>query len=73
MTNASCRIPAVASRRGDRPMFEMILAVAPSDFLTPKPPLIIRRPQKTKRYSHPKKPFRPCLNSRYKMGKARIT
>ena len=44
-THASCRIPAVARRRGDRPMFEMMLAAALSDFLTPKQPLITRRPQ----------------------------
>lgn len=55
MAHASCRMPAVASRRGESPMLEIMPAAAPVLF-TVKPPPTMRRPQKTTRKSHPSGP-----------------
>jgi hypothetical protein len=54
-TYASCRMPAVARRRGERPTLEIISA-AILGFLRAMALPMMRREQKKKRKSHPSRP-----------------
>lgn len=63
LAHASCKVPAAASRRGDSPTLEMMLAAGlelPTAILLPT----MRRPQKTSRKPHPRAPWRRCLKRR---------
>lgn len=64
-TYASCKIPDAASKSGESPIFEMILAEALCDELfTANAPPMMRRVQKTNSKSHPMRPGRACLTRR---------